>query len=186
MLSHWASVRLPWPRFRRPPCDPGRRVFPDPVLTLAFPSAPSHVVRDAAADSDHAPHSRGSLRSSFSFMDQVLLAQSPGPVRNRQVPRVPSPASGVTSGGEVSTPPRWALPHRLRYYALMCQSRPLPPPRFEPCTAGLCRLQSAPAGNGTFPTLSLRILLRMPGPLPRRSPRCSCSFLPAGRRPSLR
>ena len=26
----------------------------------------------------------------------------PGPVRNRQVPRAPSPASGVTSGGEMS------------------------------------------------------------------------------------
>ena len=130
MLSHWASVRLPWPRFRKPPCDPGQRVFPNPVLTLAFPSSPFHEVRNAAADSDHASDSRGLLRSSFSSKDPVLLAQSPGRVRNRQVPRAPSPASGVTSGGEAYTPPRWALPHRPRYYELMCQSRPLPPPRF--------------------------------------------------------
>ena len=129
MLSHWASVRLPWPRFRRPPCDPGRRVFPDPVLTLAFPSAPLHEVRNTPADPEHASHSRALLRSSLSFMATVLLVRCPGPGRNRQVPRAPSPASGVTSGGEAYTPPRWALPHRLRYYELMCQSRPLPPPR---------------------------------------------------------
>lgn len=150
-LSRWASVRLPWPRFRRPPCDPGRRVFPDPVLTLAFPSSPSREVRNLTADSDQAPHSRGLLRSSFSFKDTVLLDQSPGPVRNRQVPRVPSPASGVTFGGEVSTPPRWALPHRLRYYALMCQSRSLPPPRF----GSLVRLVFAGCGRpllGTAPS----------------------------------
>ena len=33
-----ASVRLPWPRFRRPRYDPGRRDVPGPVLTLACPS----------------------------------------------------------------------------------------------------------------------------------------------------
>ena len=34
--------------------------------------------------------------------------------------------------------------------------------------SGLCRLLSAPAGSRTFPTLSLRILPDVPGPLPRR------------------
>ena len=34
----------------------------------------------------------------------------------------------------------------------------------------LCRLRSAPAASGTLPTISLRILPRMPGPLPRREP----------------
>lgn len=151
MLSQWASVRLPWPRFRRPPCDPGWRVFPDPVLTLAFPSPPVHEVRNVAADPDHASHSRGLLRSSFSFKDTVLLAQSPGPVRNRQVPRVPSPASGVTSGGEASTPPRWALPHRPRYYELMCQSRPLPPPRFWALHGRSLQVAVSPCGERDFP-----------------------------------
>ena len=40
--------------------------------------------------------------------------------------------------------------------------RPKPRPR------SLCRLRPAPAAGGTFPTLSLRILPWVPGPLPRR------------------
>ena len=46
-------------RFPRPPCDPGQRVFPSPVLTLAILPLPAHGVRNAPADSEHAPHSRG-------------------------------------------------------------------------------------------------------------------------------
>ena len=42
----------------------------------------------------------------------------------------------------------------------------------------------APAGSRTFPTLSLRILPNVPGPIPRRPPRCIHSFLPSGHRPS--
>jgi hypothetical protein len=34
------------------------------------------------------------------------------------------------------------------------------------------------------PALSPRIFPRLPGPLPRRSPWCICSFLPTGHRPS--
>jgi hypothetical protein len=33
----------------------------------------------------------------------------------------------------------------------------------------LCSLRSAPAASGMFPTLSLRIFLQMPDPMPRRS-----------------
>jgi hypothetical protein len=39
----------------------------------------------------------------------------------------------------------------------------------EPRSKSLCRLYSAPAAHGSFPTLSLRILPRMLGPIPRRS-----------------
>ncbi len=42
----------------------------------------------------------------------------------------------------------------------------------------------APAASGIFPTLSLRILPWMPGPLPRRSMECICLFLPPCHRPS--
>ena len=43
----------------------------------------------------------------------------------------------------------------------------------------LSRLLPAPAASGIFPTLSLRILPRMPGPLPRRVPQSAhtCFFL---------
>ena len=68
----------------------------------------------------------------------------------------------------------------------MRQSSTLPPPRFHPCTAGLCRLLSAPAGMRTFPTLALRIFPHVPGPLPRRLLWCTHPFLPTRQRPSRR
>ena len=45
---------------------------------------------------------------------------------------------------------------------------------------------SAPAGNSTFPTLSLRIFPHVLGPLPRLLLWCSYPFLPTGQRPSQR
>jgi len=103
-----------------------------------FPSSPFHEVQDAPADSEHVLYTHGLQQSSSLIKDSVLLVQCPGLVQNRQVPRAPSPASGVTSGGEVYTPPRWTLLHRHRYYALMCQSRPLPPPRFVSLVRQVC------------------------------------------------
>jgi hypothetical protein len=41
--------------------------------------------------------------------------------------------------------------------------------RPKPRSRSLCRLRPAPAAGGTFPTLSLRILPGVPGPLSRRS-----------------
>jgi len=130
MLSHWTAVRLPWPRFRRPPCDPGRRVFPGPVLTLAFPSSPFHDAQDATADPERVLYCRGLLRSS----SLIKESSSPGSVP-RLVPGPPSAQSSFARLGcnlrrrGLYAPPRWALPHRLRYYVLMCQSRTLLPPR---------------------------------------------------------
>jgi len=77
-----------------------------------------------------------------------------------------------------------ALPYLPRSYGLMRQSSTLPSPLGYPLTPGLGRLLPAPAGRRTFPTLSLRICLCVPGPLPRRLPWCICPFLPTGQRPS--
>ena len=55
-----------------------------------------------------------------------------------------------------------------------------------PSTPGMCRLLSAPAGERTFPTLSLRLCPCVRGPLPRRLVRCTCPFLPSRQRPSPR
>ena len=184
-LSPRASVRLPWPRFGKPLCDPGRRDFPSPVLASAIPAPPSPRVRSAPADPEHAPDSDGLQRGSSPLRARFPQLGVWGRPRDRPVPRAPSPATGVTGPGGASTPRRRALPRRRRYYGLMRQSRSLPPPRLSR-SAGLRRSRSAPAGGGTFPTLSLRILPRMPGPLPRRSPGCICSFLPRERRPSPR
>src|SRR5262249_12292764 len=60
----------------------------------------------------------------------------------------------------------------------------LPPD--DPCTTGLCRLLSAPAGRRTFPTFSLRIFPSVLGPLPRRLVWCLSPFLPTRQRPSPR
>ena len=59
-------------------------------------------------------------------------------------------------------------------------------PRIQSRTQGLCRLLSAPAGNSTFPTLSLRIFPHVLGPLPRLLLWCSYPFLPTRQRPSRR
>jgi hypothetical protein len=68
----------------------------------------------------------------------------------------------------------------------MRQFSPLPLPTDYPCTTGLCRLLSAPAGRRTFPTLSLRIFPYVLGPLPRRLVWCIYPFLPTRQRPSPR
>ena len=83
-------------------------------------------------------------------------------------------------------PRQQALPCRPRSYGLMRQSSTLLAPRWYPWTPGLCRLRSAPAGRRTFPTLSLRILPCVLGPLPRRLLRCVYPFLPPRHRPSPR
>jgi hypothetical protein len=161
-LSRGASVRLPWPRFRRPPCDPGQRDFPSPVLTLAIPSPPTHRVRNAAADSDHAPHSRGlrpklvpllrTRQPQFKAWDRFGTAKRPESLR---------PPRALPPAGRCPASPEPALPDRQRYYELMRQSSPLTTASVcKPCAAGLCRLQSAPAGMSTFPTLSPQSLLR--------------------------
>jgi len=54
----------------------------------------------------------------------------------------------------------------------------------KPRSRSLCRLQPAPAAGGTFPTLFLRILPGVPGPLSRRYVECTCLFLPPRHRPS--
>ena len=59
-------------------------------------------------------------------------------------------------------------------------------PRIQSRTQGLCRLLSAPAGNSTFPTLSLRIFPHVLGPLPRLLLWCTYPLLPTRHRPSQR
>ena len=98
-ISRWASVRLPsCPRFCKPPCDPGRRVFPGPVLTLAALDAPSRSWTGSSAGShtpvrslvcpSTRPPLRGPARSRLSVRE---------PPRGRQVPRAPLLRAGVTA-----------------------------------------------------------------------------------------
>ena len=86
------------------------------------------------------------------------------------MPRVPLPDVGVTAIRETCTascgnitPRSWLL----RTHSSVPFGSPLLRPK--PRSRSLCRLLPAPAAGGTFPTLSLRILPCVPGPLSRRS-----------------
>ena len=102
-------------------------------------------------------------------------AKCPEPLCTSQV----LPRSSWSQG-----PRQQVLPRLPRSYGLMRQSSPLLVPRWSPCTPGLCRLLSAPAGRRTFPTFSLRLCPYVLGPLPRWLLRCIYPFLPPRRRPS--
>ena len=64
---------------------------------------------------------------------------------------------------------------------------PTPPRGFAPAMPwGLCRWLPAPAGRGTFPTLSLHSLCRCLDPYLAVSPLCTCPLLPEMQRPRPR
>jgi hypothetical protein len=104
---------------------------------------------------------------------------------NHQVPRAPSHVRGVTSHAVAacSTSAGVTPPSLL----LQAHAPVLTPPTAyghslgQRVFAGRCQPRLA---DRTFPALPPRILPQMPGPLPRRSPWCTYSFLPTGHRPS--
>ena len=108
------------------------------------------------------------------------------PTRTRQVPRAPlhvrsvTPCIGVSCTPSVGVTPPSSL---IRTHA-PAQKAPIgfgfPPP------IGLCRLSSLPAAPRPSPTLSLRIFLYVPGPLPRWLLWFNYPFLPTRLRPSQR
>jgi hypothetical protein len=123
---------------------------------LAFPSSPFHEAKTPRLTPNASCTALVCFEARPLLRTPVLLVQCPGWFPDRQVPRAPSPASGVTSGGEALTaPPRWALPHRLRYYVLMCQSRTLLPPRCydlaRPVFAGCCQPLLGTAPSRRYP-----------------------------------
>jgi hypothetical protein len=170
------------PRFRRPPCDPGRWAFPRPVLTLASLWSPSQRAQSFSADS-HTP-----CRSVVCFPGRSMVHRPSmsGYSWSCPVPSAPLHVHGVTVHVMMSRTMAAGIPPPASL--LRAQAPVLPPPRASvgPATPGLCRLLSAPAGRRTFPTLSLRILPSVLGPLPRRLLRCTGPFLPSGQRPSPR
>ena len=119
------------------------------------------------------------LRNSFLFKNTVIPAQCPGPVQNRQVPRAPLPASGVTIGGRVSRTLSGSVTRRS---SLLRTDPPVRSPStasvFNPCAVGPGRLLSAPAGKRTFPTLSPQSLSSRLDPYPAVFLRCMTRFFP--------
>ena len=94
------------------------------------------------------------------------------------------PNAGFPTSGSCHASPRKALPLLHSSYGLMRRAYSLPQPLVYPRAVDLCRLLPAPAGNRPFPTLSLRVLPKMPGPLPRRSAGCTYLLVPLQHRPS--
>ena len=79
-----------------------------------------------------------------------------------------------------------ALPRFHRSYGLMRQTNTLLSSSVVPISTGLCSLSSLTAARCPFPTLSLRIILCVLGPLPRLLLWCFYSFLPTRLRPFRR
>ena len=119
----------PGPRFRRPPCDPGRWAFPRPVLTVASRRSPSHIARSFSADS-HTP-----LRGMVCFHGRSIV---PRPYTVRvllEPPSAQSPCARPRCDPHATwcpAPCQRALPHLPRSYGLMRQSSPLLVPRWYP------------------------------------------------------
>jgi hypothetical protein len=103
-LSPRPSVRLPWLRFPKPPCDPGRSDFPSPVQTLAFLRRSSRCRRDLSAGTHTSLPAPVCQRPRPRSEQRHSLAQWPAACRpmDRQVPRAPLPGRSITPTGAVS------------------------------------------------------------------------------------
>jgi hypothetical protein len=119
----------------------------------------------------YAPYSNGLLADSAL---PLRVTEFPGfyapsrPSRSaHQAPRAPLPCQGVTSPGVASSAPSEGVTPPS---SLIRAHAPVPNPPVGSASApprGLCRLLPAPAGSGTFPTLSLHSLCRCLDPIPR-------------------
>src|SRR5919108_2342840 len=103
-LSPRTSIRLPWLRFPKPPCDPGQPVFPGPVQTLAFLRRPSRCRKDLSAGAHTSLQSPVYHRARPLSEQRHSLAQRPAACRSmdRQVPRAPLPGRSFASARAMS------------------------------------------------------------------------------------
>ena len=182
-VSHWTSVRLPsCSRFRKPPCDPEQRDFPDSVLTLALLCKPFQPRRSLSAGT-RTPRGRW-----FALQAGPYGGSSRLPVDqpcDRQAPRAPLPHVGVTLMGKTSC--AFSKGITLSSSLIRTHAPSLYPPsdfRFSPYTKGLCRLLPAPCCVKALPNAIAVVLPCVPGPLLRLLPRCCLPFLPLGHWPS--
>jgi hypothetical protein len=96
----------PWPRFPRPPDNPGRPDFPGPVRNLGISSVSLPIVSEVQALVRIHPDFRGWPTASFHHMRRLIAGSEPGDGaadENREVSRVPLPPAGVTVIGETCT-----------------------------------------------------------------------------------
>jgi hypothetical protein len=121
------------PRFRRPPCAPGRWAFPRPVLPLTSLWSPSHTARSSSADS-HPP------RLAMVCFPGRSLVLRPDSVRGLlEQPRAQSPLACARcdlAPRGLKGPRQQGVPRRPRAYGLLRQSAPLLGPRSYPQPQG--------------------------------------------------
>ena len=178
----------PWPRFRRPPYNPGRPVFPGPVGNLGLSSMSLPIGDEVQALVRIRPVFRGLPIASFHYMRRLYASSVSGPALPMKPPSVQSsfaPCRCYRHRGRRVPPPERSLLLRRSYYELMRQTH-LALLYFDSKSRlrSPCKLLPAPAASGLFPTLSLRIFPVMPGPLSRRLAECTYLFLPLQLRPS--
>jgi hypothetical protein len=120
----------PDPRFRKPPCDPGRSVFPSPVLTLAYPTRAFPTPAKLTCWRTSAPFGVSLLARSSCFRSTAFFRHSVRQPSQSRTAKCPEPLCLVQvfpSPGRRPAPPRRALPLLPRSYGLMRQTLPLPP-----------------------------------------------------------
>lgn len=129
-------------------------------------------MRGLSAELACAPLERFACRLvSPSFAARRNPARCPEVAGDRQVPRVPLPSLGVTSAGVMcATTSSGVTPSSSLIRTHASDHPPLPDFSCSPYTESPCRLPSAPAGEWSFPTLSLCSPCRMNAPGPRCLP----------------
>ena len=165
--------------------DPGRSVFPSPVLTLASKSLGRlPIVSEAQVLTHVHPYPQWFTPESVSM--QVLRPSMSGTSETAKCPEPLRLSKVLPLRG-------WSSLHLERHCpSLFATTDSSASPNPSPClwtsprSVGLCRLLSVPAGSRTFPTLSLRFFLYVPGPLPRLLLECIRPFLPPRHWPSPR
>jgi len=178
----------PWPRFPRPPCDPGWSDFPNPVLTLAV----AHKTFPIAAEFKCSVHVQSATPPVcfvgwFTCEDRFTpgsvsenhpgTAKCPEPLCLKTVFRLSERCLSCTFSEGVTPPSSLLRAHAPRSIAFTNLWPNLVPVIFAGCYRPLLV-------NRSFPTLSLRVLPKMPGPLPRRFAGCTYLLLPLQHRPS--
>ena len=110
-------------RFHKPPCDPGRWVFPSPVLTLAFLCGPSRHVTKLKCWHTYTPPPPVCPQTRPCFEGRLTLGSvSENHPGTAKCPEPLCPMSALPSWGRRRTPPWRALPLLHRSYGLMRQT----------------------------------------------------------------
>ncbi len=181
-LSLRALPQAPnWPRFSKPPYDPGRSDFPSPVLASAltvFVRASLPPRRETAVLAHPSPRHRGVCtapsprrRPRRTQLRVWLRAHRHG----HRVPRAPLPSTGVTRAGAASRAAWRGVTPSSSLIRAHAPDHPPPSASGSSSAAGSLQVVTSPCWEMALPDIISAILARVLGPLPRRAPRLHVS-----------